>query len=193
MGMTTIQGHLIPGLFIMVLAMIALLHELGVFKQQWIKYLWPVAFVLVGLQGIFDKLMHGDAAPEGYEMEAAQHTIQGSIILAAGIIELLRAKRILVKRAWSLALPVALVAVGVMFLLHAQQGSGDAMLVMLVQHRAYGLTLLLAAVSRALAELAPVRGAGFKVVFPVLLLLFGLQFASYAEAEGGHGAMQMSH
>lgn len=190
MGMTTIQGHLLPGLAVIIVALLAILHEGGFAKAAWLKYVLPVALVLLGLQGIFDKLMHGAAAPKDYATETAQHMTQGAIILMAGIAEVLRARGVTARRSVAMVFPIALLLVGVMFILHAQQGSGAPMLVMLVQHRAYGLTLIMAAAARAITVLAPERGAYFKLVSPSMLLLFGLEFAIYAEAAGGMGGMQ---
>lgn len=196
MGMTSTQGHWIPGLFIIVVALLAILHETGVVKQKWVGYVFPIAIILVGLQGIFDKLMHGSAAPTNYGAETAQHIIQGSITLAAGIVELLRVRGVLANRWWGLALPAAVVFVAIVFLRHAQHDSAAPMLALLVQHRAFGLTLLIAATARLIGELAPQRGSGFRLVFATMFLLFGLQFTIYTEGEdtAPSGAMhRMSH
>lgn len=194
MGMTSTQGHWIPGLFIIAVALVAILNEAGVTKKAWLKYILPIALILVGLQAIFDKFMHGSAAPGNYAAETAQHIIQGAILLLAGIVELLRARGTLTLRWWGLVLPGALVFVAIVFLRHAQHDSAAPMLALLVQHRAFGLTLLVAAAARLISELAPERGAGFKVVFPTLFLLFGLQFTIYTEGEGtstpSHGTMK---
>lgn len=193
MGMTSTQGHWIPGVFIIAVALFAILHETGVVKRRWIAYVFPIAIILVGLQGILDKFMHGSAAPTNYGAETIQHIVQGSILLAAGIVELLRVRGVLAARWWGLALPAALVFVAVVFLRHAQHDSAVPMLTLLVQHRAFGLTILVAAAARALAELAPQRAAGFRLVFATMFLLFGLQFTIYTEGEGSTDKASASH
>lgn len=197
--MTSTQGHWIPGLLVIAIALLAIVHEAGFFQRRWMAYVLPVALILLGVQGIVDKFMHGSAAPKNYGAETAQHVIQGAILLGAGIVELFRARQQLLHKAWGLVLPAALVFVGIVFLRHAQHDSAAPMLVLLVQHRTFGATLLLAAAVRTVSVLGPQRATGFSVAFPTVLLLFGIQFTMYTEGEGADampdhgGSMPMKH
>lgn len=197
MGLSSEQVHWIIGGAIAAIALLALLHEMGVVARTWPRYLLPVGLLVSGAEAIVDPLIHGSATPGDYGAEAAQHALIGGLMLVMGGIELARVRQWWTWRGAGLILPVGLLIIAAMFLGHAQHEAAAPALVLITQHRAVGLTIGLAAITRALGEVRHARAEAFRVTFLVLLLLVGLLFLAYTEgtpsgaghapaAHGGH-------
>ncbi len=186
MGVTSEQAHWMAGVVMIVVAVSLLLHELGIVASKRVPLVLPIAIILFGLQAIFDVQLHGSAVPKDYAAETRQHTLQGAITLAVGIVELLRRLGRLRHRLWTFVFPVAIVPVAVVFLMHAQHASAAPMLALFVQHRTFGVILLFMAAAFALAETRLPRAEAFRIVFSVLLALLGVQWVVYTEGGGSH-------
>jgi hypothetical protein len=189
MSLSSEQVHWIGGAATVVVAVSLLLREAGIVSNRRLDWLLPVFLALYGMESFVDPWVHGTAIPAHYGSESSQHVIQGSAMLAAGIVEALILYGALNSRGWLAALPAALVVLGLVFLFHAEHGASVPPLVIQVQHRAFALTLLVAAATRALLLLP---GQGAKTLasgWLILLLLFGLELLTYTE----HGSQTMMH
>ena len=114
-------------------------------------------------------------------------------MLAAGIAEGLLLAHIVTHPAWRAALPLALATIGVVFVLHAQHGSGAEAMLMMVQHRAFALTLLVSAAAKALAEMPLPRLQILQTAWLVPLVVFGLLLLTYSEPTTVGGAAASGH
>jgi hypothetical protein len=83
-----------------------------------------------------------------------------------------------------------LVALGVIFLFHAQHEAAGPAILLVAQHRILGATLCLAAVAKALAETGQPKLRPFASGWLLLVLPAGLQLLLYTEggapAHAGH-------
>lgn len=193
MGLTSEQVHWILGGGLIPLALVLVLQEREIIRARWPRHLLGAALMVGGLAFVFDPLLHGSAAPENYEAETAQHAVQGGVLLAVGLIELLRGTSRLRARWWGLFLPVGLVAMGVTFLLHAQHAAAGPPILLVQQHRIIGATFLVAAATRGLSELGGERGRPLSVAWLVVLLLLGVEFALYTEGGAPNGTGHGGH
>jgi hypothetical protein len=193
MNLTSEQVHWIVGGWISIIALLLILNETGVLATRWVRWLLPIGMLAVGIELIFDPLLHGAAAPGGYEHETAQHFMLGAGLIAVGAIEGLREKEILRRRFWSMVLPTGLVATGAVFLFHAQHEASVPMVVLIAQHRVIGATLWLAGLAKALAEIKSQKTRPFAVVWLVLLLLFGFELLLYTEGGSLFGESFVEH
>lgn len=181
MGLTSEQVHWIGGVVLAAGALLVILREAGVLRADVLRYLVGAGLTLVGAAMLLDRFLHGEAAPQDYEAETAQHLIQGGVVLAVGIVELLRAADRLKRRAWALAFPAGVAAVAVMFLLHAQHAAAGPAELLIVQHRLFGATLLVGAVSGALVVIGHERTQAFRMAGAVVALIAALQLLLYSE------------
>lgn len=188
MGLTSEQVHWIVGGLVSVFALVLILHQTGALQARPLRYLLGGGITALGVQVLLDPLIHGSAAPEGYGAETVQHMVQGVLILGVGVVELLRAREKLRHRAWRFGLPVGLAFVALVFLFHAQHKAEGPMVLLVVQHRILGATLLVAGAAKALGELDREATRSFAVTWLVVLLIAGLELLLYSEGgTGGHG------
>lgn len=191
MGLTSEQVHWIVGGLVSVFALVLILHQTGALQARPFRYLLGAGITALGIQVLLDPLIHGSAAPEGYGAETAQHMVQGVLILGVGVVELLRAREKLRHSVWRFILPLGLSLVALVFLFHAQHEAEGPTVLLLVQHRILGATLLVAAVAKALGELEREPARAFAVTWLVVLLLAGLELLLYSEGgTGGHAGQR---
>lgn len=187
MGLTSEQVHWILGGAVVAVTLVLLLQELEVMKARWSRHLLGLVTIAIGLELLIDRLVHGDAAPGDYEAETLQHVGQGLLVAAVGVIELLRANGRLRHRAWAFVFPIGVAVVALVFFFHAQHQAAGPAALLVVQHRIFGATLMVAAVAKALAELDDPRMRTFRVAWLVVALVTGLELLLYSE-KGGHAA-----
>lgn len=180
--MDPVVVHQIAGAALVAFALLLLARALGRIRGDWPVYVLPVSLLLLGLFLVLDPIVfHGGT----FGAEGTQHQIQGAVLIVVAAVELGRAKKRLPHRAWGALLPMAVGAVGVMFMLHSQHGGGD-MLLQITQHRILGATLILTALVLAIDNLGLARGNWAAVGWPLLVLAVSLQLFLYVE--GGAAA-----
>ena len=192
MDLTSEQVHWIGGLAFVLVIGALLAHQAGAWRARWIPWLLPVLLIGYGIESGLDWWIHGEARPEHYLPQALQHVLQGSAMFLAGLVEAARLRGRLQATAWGLVLPAALITVGVAFWAHSQHGAQVDPMVMMIQHRAFAVVLVVAAVMRALEVLLRRRGA-FEGAFLAPLLIFGALLVIYTESSdmrGMHAAGQ---
>jgi hypothetical protein len=185
MNLTSEHVHWLGGAAVVIVATALLLREAAILSAAWIAWLLPIFFALYGVESLVDPWVHGAAAPANYGAETTQHVVQGSAMLVAGVIEGLVLRGTLTTRAWSAAIPIALAVVAVVFLIHAHHTAPVSALVIKVQHRAFALTLLLAAGVRMLAMMPGDAARRLAPGWLFLFLLFGLEMLTYTESPPG--------
>lgn len=175
--MDPVVVHQIAGAGLVAFALLLLAKALGRVSGNWPSYVLPVSLALLGLFLVLDPIVfHGGT----FGAEGTQHQIQGGLMIAVAAVELARARKRLTHRAWGALLPVAIIIVGVMFMLHSQHGGGD-MLLQITQHRILGATLILTGLVQAMDNLALARGNWAAAGWPVLVLAVSLQLFLYVE------------
>jgi hypothetical protein len=186
MNLSSEQVHWLGGVGVVLVATGLLLHDLKVLSARGWPWLLPVFLVLYGIESFIDQWIHGSATPANYGAESAQHVVQGTVMLAGGIVEGLVLLGVLKRRVWMLAAPVALAVLALVFLVHEQHAAAVPPLVIEVQHRAFALTLLLAAALRVLHVFERPAVTALGRGWVLLFLLFGLELLTYTE--GGSGS-----
>jgi len=175
--MDPVVVHQIAGAALVAFALLLLARALGWIRGGWPVYVLPVSLLLLGLFLVLDPIVfHGGT----FGAEGTQHQIQGAVLIVVAAVELGRVKKRLSHRAWGALLPIAVGAVGVMFMLHSQHGGGD-MLLQITQHRMLGATLILIALVLAIDNLGLARGNWAAVGWPLLVLAVSLQLFLYVE------------
>ncbi len=175
--MDPVVVHQIAGAGLAAFALLLLAKAIGLVSGDWPRYILPVSLLVLGLFLVLDPIVFhgGDFGAEG-----TQHQIQGGLMIAVAAVELARARKRLTHRAWGALLPIAIIAVGVMFMLHSQHGGGD-MLLQITQHRILGATLILTGLVQAIDSLALARGNWAAAGWPLLVLAVSLQLFLYVE------------
>lgn len=182
MELTSQTVHQIGGVIFILLALASTYRVLIRGEKFWPEWLLAILFIAYGIESFFDPLVHGAAAPENYNKESAQHLIQGSLLVVAGVLETLRLMRVLKSPIWKAVVPVALIGFGGVFLFHAQSGMDpQAVVLMSVQHRAFGLSLWVAAAARALADYLLPEDRPATLGWISALLVFGLLLLTYQD------------
>jgi hypothetical protein len=192
-GLTSEHVHWILGGAVVSITLVLLLQELEVIKARWSRYLLGLATIAIGIELLIDRLVHGDAAPRDYEAETLQHVGQGLLVAAVGVIESLRAHGRLRHPAWAFGFPIAVAVVALVFFFHAQHQAAGPAALLVVQHRIFGATLMVAAVAKALAEIDGPRMHPFRVGWLVVALVAGLELLLYSEDGGQPASAPASH
>ena len=195
MNLTSEQVHWLGGVAFVVVIGLLIAHHAGLARWRGIPWLLPVLLVGYGIESGLDWWIHGDARPEHYFAQALQHVLQGSAMLIAGLVEGARLRGRLQAAAWGYVLPAALTIVGIAFWAHSQHGAQVDPMVMMIQHRAFAIALVVAALMRTL-EVARRRQGGLEGAWLAPLLIFGGMLLIYTESDTmagmDHSAAPMS-
>ncbi len=179
MDLSSEQVHWLFGVFLVLIVSPLILREIQVFRRQWLTLLLPGALLIAGIELLLDPLIHGSAAPENYSKETSQHILLSVLLLSIGIVEGARCFGKLRAFLWAMALPIGLVVAGLLFFFHAQHDTHVPILLLTTQHRIMGVTLIIAAVTKAVAELKP--QSGLHVAWLIVILVFSGELILYTE------------
>lgn len=182
MELTSEQVHWLGGVAFVVVVSLLLAYHAGVARWRGIPWLLPVLLVGYGIESGLDWWIHGDARPQHYLPQALQHVLQGGAMLVAGLIEGARLRSRLQAPGWGYVLPAALAIVGIAFWGHSQHGTQVDPMVMMVQHQAFAIALLAAALMRTIEIAARHRGV-FEGAWLAPLLIFGGLLLVYTESD----------
>ena len=178
--------HNIAGWMFAVLAIVLLIELLRRTPRGRGRYLWPAIGMTIGF-GLtafvfFHQWLYHRISPFAVPVQV-QHQLIGLAVGLGGLAELLRRRRNSESRLWRAAFPLAVVAVGIIFLAH-EQGTFDALIV----HWALAGTLIIAGLALMAPELAKEPALSMRV-FAVLILLGGAaQLILFREEPGAHGS-----
>jgi hypothetical protein len=180
MSLSPVLVHQIFGVLLLVFAIVLLLREIDVLRGPWADYLPAAALLLLGALLFLDPwLFHGG----DFGAEGNQHTWQGLSAVAAGVLEMYRARRKSENMLLALVVPAVLMGLGLGFLSHEQHQTGN-MLLQTVQHRVMGATLLLAALIKLAANFRWREGQWARTGWLLILSVFALQLLLYTEVGG---------
>ena len=119
-----------------------------------------------------------------------QHVVIAMLITAAGAVELQRGRERLPARGWGFAWPAALAAIGVLFLVHQQHGTAEAVATAVRVHRYLGTAFIVAGVLSAANASRPRPSRWITLTTAVTLLVTASLLIAYREPPGayeGHG------
>ena len=181
-------AHRVEGVLLLVIAVLAIAGN--VFETAWASIAWPVLVLMAGLLlllAIYPTHPLGDWPLIWRDPQQRQHTIIALALIAAGTAELFRSSPGGLGWVW----PGALALIGILFLTHAQHGTGQAVERAVRRHRFLGATLILAGLSAAVA--AWTSNAALAVLWPVVLLAAAAQLLVYREPEGAYETAHAGH
>lgn len=181
--------HKLAGAIVLVATALLLAREAGLLPQRAAGFVLPAGIVGMGLFLVLDPIVfHGGE----FGAEGRQHQLQGGVAIAVGLVETVRALGRLQDRVSAALLPLAIIVVGLLFVLHSQHGGGD-MAFQLVQHRILGATLILAGLVLGANRLKAARGNWASVGWLLILLVVCIELFFYAEGGGGRAAAHSGH
>lgn len=181
-------AHRVEGVLLLMIAVLAIAGN--VFGTAWPSIAWRVLVLMAGLLlflAIYPTHPVGDWPLIWRDPQQRQHTTIALTLLAAGTAELFRSSPGGLGWVW----PGALALIGVLFLTHAQHGTGQAVRRAVRRHRFLGATLILAGLIAAAAVWA--SNASLAVLWPAVLLAAALQLLVYREPEGAYETAHASH
>ena len=167
-------GHIVEGLIIGAVGVLALLSNVGGFG--WAATAWPVLILVAGvllLLLIYPRHPREDWPAIWRDPQQRQHTIMAMAIAVAGALELYG-----LRWAW----PLAALLIGALFISHTQHGAGHAVSSAVLIHRILGFTIIVAGFLRA-AEVMTGMSI-FAWLAPLALLAAAAQLIIYREPEG---------
>jgi uncharacterized membrane protein HdeD (DUF308 family) len=177
-------AHNIIGWLLLAIAMVLLIEaRRGEAASRW-RYLWPGIGIFFGFgltSYLFFHFLFYHRVSPFIDSAQNQHQVIGLIAGAGGLIELIRRRRQGNSPAWRAAWPLALVGVGVAFLIH-EQGTTEALLV----HWALAATLILAGLALMAGPLSGENAKALSVFGILLLATASLQLIVFVEKPGAH-------
>lgn len=186
-------AHWIEGAMFAVVALLALLQALGYAQSRGVRYVWPglilVAGVFLPAFILLQRGISGIGTTWGLvirDPQQREHFAMAVLLLTAGFAEvLLRTKK---SRAavWKFVSPMALAMIGVMFFVHTEYGTPDAIAEAARKHVYMGLAIFLAGLFK-IAEILW-RGRFGWLAFPwiAMLLVAALLLLTYREPAGAY-------
>jgi len=180
-------AHRVEGILLLAVAVLAIAGN--VFGIAWASTAWPVLVLTAGLLlliAIYPRHPVGDWPLIWHDPQQRQHTLIALAMVVAGIAELLRPGQAGLGWVW----PGALLLAGVLFITHAQHGTGEAVRKAVRRHRILGATLILAGL---MAAAVWASNPALAALWPVVLLVAALQLLLYREPEGAYEAAHAGH
>ncbi len=174
--------HHFAGVLLIILGVIAFLEQTNLsHRHQWVKFLWPMPLLILGLFLIFfrdrkepwlDWLLQGM-----WSKTEVQHKIFELVAIVVALIELFRRTGWLKHCAWRQILNALMLCAGIFLLFH--HGHHDR--IVHLEHRFMGIV----AVALSLTKIVSDHGWGGRwlrlYAVPSVFIVLGLQFALYVE------------
>lgn len=174
-------GHIVEGTLFAIVGVLALLGNLGGFT--WVSLAWSI---LVLASGVMLLLLLYPRHPISEwrliwrDAQQREHTIIAAAVAIAGGAELLSSAISTLDYVW----PAAIILTGWLFLFHAQHGTSEAAARAVQQHRALGITLILAGLLNFVEIASGARLAA--ILWPIVLLIAAVQLLLYREPDGAY-------
>ena len=187
-------AHTVEAVLIGAVALTAFLEAAGYLQHGRRRYFWPA---LVLLSGVFLMLYmlipyHGlEQLPSQWSFifgdpQQQQHVLVAFAAIAAGVAELYSRNARFVAARTSLVLPVALMPIGLMFALHKQHGTDEAVRQAQLIHRYLGVSLMVSGVLRAVEVSLPGNRRWLGYSWSVTLLGAAILLGVYREPKGAY-------
>ena len=186
-------AHWIEGGMFAIVALLALLQAFGYAQSRGMQHIWPglillggiflPAFILLqrGIGGIgttWDLVIR--------DPQQREHFAMAVLLLAAGLAEVLLRTRQSRTAAWKFVSPVALAIIGVMFFVHTEYGTPEAIAEAARKHAYMGFAILLAGLFKAAEILWIKRFAWLAFPWIAMLLVAALLLITYREPPGAY-------
>lgn len=183
-------GHVVEGILLGAAALVGLAQAFGYFRTGRARYVLPGLLVAAGLFLPAMLLVHptlevmwAHARITLADLQQKQHFTMALLLLGSGVAEAFAIQR---TRPWLRAVwPIALILIGVLFLVHPQHGTDEAMRIAGLIHRWLGL-LCIAAGAILLLSLDMAKKRWPRVVASVLLLVAAVLLVVYREPPGAY-------
>jgi hypothetical protein len=188
-------GHRVEGVLLLTVALIALGEASGIIRA---KLLWPGLIVVSGLFLFgFLLLHHGlDKLKLVWTLilkdpQQSQHLIMAGLLIFAGISEIIFRKHGFT--ALQFVWPLVVFTIGVMFLIHEQHGSSDAVESARRIHKYLGVLMIFVAILILLNSLLAEKYKWIKFGWPILLIVTSIFLFIYKEPEGAFNKENPRH
>lgn len=188
-------AHALEGTLLFAAAAVAAAQAFGKLRGGRREYLWPLLLISAGVfLLLYLPTHHGlDAIPAilSYTMSDAQqrqHFLLAAMALAGGLGALLARREELrgQVRSWrSLLFPLALVMIGLVFLLHPQHGTSEAVVRARTLHVVIGALFMASGTAHALSTRRPVSRP-LALLWPTLLGATAVALMLYREPPGAY-------
>lgn len=183
-------GHVTEGVLLGTVGVLALLAGLGL--AAWAAVAWPVLLLVAGLLLLlimYPTHPFADWHLIWRDAQQRQHTLLATGAAVAGAAELARPAVPALGYVW----PAIAVGMGILFLIHEQHGTGEAVLRAVWQHRLLGALMVAAGALRFVDLLTP--APPWAALWPVALLVAAALLFVYREPPGAYepGAHQAHH
>jgi hypothetical protein len=192
------MAHVVEGLVIGAAA-IAMIAEVRAASRN-ARLVWPGIMVAAGLGLLLFLVIphHGLSLATAQwsfiagDPQQRQHVVIAVVLAMAGVVEVQRRRGRLPRQAWGFAWPAALAAIGVLFLVHQQHGTADAVATAVRVHRYLGATFMVASVLSAVTASRPRPSRWITLATAATLLATASLLIAYREPQGayeshGHG------
>jgi hypothetical protein len=193
-------AHRIEGVLLGTVAAIALAQG-GRWSGVRARLLWPAFLLTAGVVLVAYLLIphHGlDRATDQWrfvlgDAQQRQHVILALLVAIGGGSELLYRTGRLRSRLWQLGMPAAAVTIGLLFALHAQHGTTEAVARAMLIHRTLGTLLITTSVLRASEVLIARHRRWLSMAWPLTLLAASMLLLVYREPKGAYEAGRGTH
>lgn len=182
-------GHTVEGLLLGTVALIAFAQAIGFFPTTRMRYLWPGVLVLAGLflpSFVFIhptlEIMIAHVRIILADQQQQQHLVMALLLLLSGISEVLAIRRHAPR--FHRLRPAALFVTGVLFIIHPQHGSGEAVHMATSIHRWLGSMSIASGISRAIEVRAAADARWSRIAWPLFLLVTAIFLLIYREPPG---------
>lgn len=193
-------AHWSEGGLLLALVIVALLEARGGLARGVGRFLWPGVITGAGIFLFAFMLLRLGLGNVGVawnqilrDQQQIEHLWIAAILITAGVVEVLLRAALLQSRLWGLAIPLALVLIGLLLLVHTQYGTQEAIGQAKLQHRIQGFFLFLSGFTKGVDVLWPSRPGWRSVLW--ILFLFGSSvfLLTYREPPGSYEPRRKSH
>lgn len=115
------------------------------------------------------------------------------LLVVAGAAEIAAEAKIVQGRIWKLITPLALVAIGIVLLVHTEYGTAAAIAESVIEHRYQGILVILVGVFKAAEALWRHRFRWLAYPWIILLFITALVLISYREPQGAYRTAYDTH
>ncbi len=186
-------AHWFEGGLLSIIVIIALLHALGYLKFKTAQLAWSVTILIAGSFLVLYMILHHDLQRIAQtwqflmnDPQQRQHLIMGVLLTIAGLAELLSTLTVLKNKLWQFVFPLVLVIIGILFMVHNQHGTAEAVHESVIFHRYLGTALILSGVAKALEVVLRNRYRKIGYVWIIFMLITAGMLVTYREPDGAY-------
>ena len=181
-------GHWVEGGLLSIVSILMFVERMGIVKSLRFRYIWPVILVSAGVfLPLFMLTHHGlSMVHESFHIvtqdpQQFQHLMMALLLMAAGLTRILYLKGVVKNLFWDLVRPLCFFTMGLMFLMHSQHGTVEAVSWAVTVHKYLGLIIVLSSLFQIAGITYAPEGRGAVAVGAILLLCAGIFLLSYTE------------